>query len=356
MGLELASSKRRRDSDDGAQVDETQVESEVPWKVVSGGKKRNAARQRSSSLERDDGRAKEVSGSSRRRGDAVSRQDVQSRHIDRLSQVCKDVMQFCTPDPEEVKQREEALREIETHVRKEHADANLRMFGSSCNGFLQIRSDLDICLTFDHSKDGKDICLEDERRYPLSSSFTNRHDWRGDITLYNNLAQENTRLVKTYGDIDERVRILGYTFKHFAKTCGINDASRGNSILVCCHTSHGLLFAAVQSARHPSPPGAVPGWGAKATKHRRGLGCLVFLKRLIAFHPCGPSSDATTRKAPLTRLEKWTSKSIAIEDPFKLDRDVGKSATKRRTGGQGNGLFGGVKDVRRDELGGFLHV
>ncbi|KAL3216563.1 hypothetical protein MRX96_032893 [Rhipicephalus microplus] len=57
MELESASAKRRRDSDDGAQVDETQVMSEVQWKVVSGGKKRNAARQRSSSLKRDDGRS-----------------------------------------------------------------------------------------------------------------------------------------------------------------------------------------------------------------------------------------------------------------------------------------------------------
>ncbi|KAH8023989.1 hypothetical protein HPB51_020722 [Rhipicephalus microplus] len=45
MKLELASAKRRRDSDDGAQVDKTQVKSEVQWKVVSRGKKRNAARQ-----------------------------------------------------------------------------------------------------------------------------------------------------------------------------------------------------------------------------------------------------------------------------------------------------------------------
>ncbi|KAH8026839.1 hypothetical protein HPB51_025579 [Rhipicephalus microplus] len=57
MELESASAKRRRDSDDGAQVDETQVKSEVQWKVVTGGKKRNAARQRSSSLKRDDGRS-----------------------------------------------------------------------------------------------------------------------------------------------------------------------------------------------------------------------------------------------------------------------------------------------------------
>ncbi|KAL3183878.1 hypothetical protein MRX96_033393 [Rhipicephalus microplus] len=50
MELESASEKRCRDSGDGAQVDETQVKSEVQWKVVSGGKKQNAARQRSSSL------------------------------------------------------------------------------------------------------------------------------------------------------------------------------------------------------------------------------------------------------------------------------------------------------------------
>ncbi|KAH8021760.1 hypothetical protein HPB51_016824 [Rhipicephalus microplus] len=57
MELELASAKRLRDSNDGAQVDETQVKSEVQWKVDSGGKKRNAARQRSSSLKRDEGRS-----------------------------------------------------------------------------------------------------------------------------------------------------------------------------------------------------------------------------------------------------------------------------------------------------------
>ncbi|KAL3216126.1 hypothetical protein MRX96_033175 [Rhipicephalus microplus] len=57
MELELASAKCRRDSDDGAQVDETPVKSEVQWRVVSGGKKRNAAQQRSSSLKRGDGRS-----------------------------------------------------------------------------------------------------------------------------------------------------------------------------------------------------------------------------------------------------------------------------------------------------------
>ncbi|KAH7932129.1 hypothetical protein HPB51_029546 [Rhipicephalus microplus] len=52
MESEWTSAKRRHDSDDGPQVDETQVKSEVQWKVVSGGKNRNAAQQRSSSLTR----------------------------------------------------------------------------------------------------------------------------------------------------------------------------------------------------------------------------------------------------------------------------------------------------------------
>ncbi|KAL3228070.1 hypothetical protein MRX96_003993 [Rhipicephalus microplus] len=55
--LELVSAKRCSDLDDGAQVDENTSEVEVQWKVVSEGKKRNDARQRSSSLKRDDGRS-----------------------------------------------------------------------------------------------------------------------------------------------------------------------------------------------------------------------------------------------------------------------------------------------------------
>ena len=50
----------------------------------------------------------------------------------------------------------------------------------------------------------------------------------GDISLYNILALENTRMLRTYSSIDPRVKTLGYVVKEFAKKCDIGDASRGS--------------------------------------------------------------------------------------------------------------------------------
>lgn len=48
-----------------------------------------------------------------------------------------------------------------------------------------------------------------------------------DICVDNTLALENTELLRTYGQCDERARVLGYVVKHWAKQRGINDASSG---------------------------------------------------------------------------------------------------------------------------------
>jgi terminal uridylyltransferase len=50
----------------------------------------------------------------------------------------------------------------------------------------------------------------------------------GDISLYNTLALQNTDLLRTYAQIDERTKTLGYVVKHFAKVCRIGDASCGS--------------------------------------------------------------------------------------------------------------------------------
>ena len=51
----------------------------------------------------------------------------------------------------------------------------------------------------------------------------------GDISLYNTLAQENTRMLRLYSIIDVRVRILGYMVKLFAKICGSAVPSSSSS-------------------------------------------------------------------------------------------------------------------------------
>ena len=46
-------------------------------------------------------------------------------------------------------------RDIESFIRSLYPDANLTLFGSSCNGFGLADSDVDICLEFESNPDGK---------------------------------------------------------------------------------------------------------------------------------------------------------------------------------------------------------
>lgn len=48
-----------------------------------------------------------------------------------------------------------------------------------------------------------------------------------DISLQNNLAVANTKLLRTYGAIDPRVRILVFLIKHWAKSRHLNSPSDG---------------------------------------------------------------------------------------------------------------------------------
>ena len=45
-----------------------------------------------------------------------------------------------------------------------------------------------------------------------------------DMNVNNTLAIENTRMIKTYVDIDDRVRPLAMVVKHWAKQRLLNDA------------------------------------------------------------------------------------------------------------------------------------
>lgn len=48
-----------------------------------------------------------------------------------------------------------------------------------------------------------------------------------DISLQNQLAVANTKLLRTYGSIDPRVRILVFIVKHWAKSRHLNSPSDG---------------------------------------------------------------------------------------------------------------------------------
>ncbi|KAG7220021.1 hypothetical protein INR49_000670 [Caranx melampygus] len=142
----------------------------------------------------------------------------------------------------------------------------------------------------------------------------------GDISLYNTLAQHNTRMLATYAALDPRVQFLGYTMKVFAK---IFD---GKTV----------------------PQRMVDGWNAfffdnLEDLHRRlselqpntesvgelWLGLLRFYTEEFDFKEHVISIRQRKR---LTTFEKqWTSKCIAIEDPFDLNHNLGAGVSRKMT-------------------------
>ena len=119
------------------------------------------------------------------------------------------------------------------------ADARLNLFGSSVNGFGFHQSDMDICLRFSTDEPAPELNMA-EQVIKISNCLSKNPNiqkvmhvkWAkipivkfklpslkldGDISLYNSLALHNSAMLATYGAIDERVRIMGYCIKAFAK-------------------------------------------------------------------------------------------------------------------------------------------
>ena len=61
-----------------------------------------------------------------------------------------------------------------------------------------------------------------------------------DMNVNNTLALENTRMIKTYVDIDERVRPLAMIIKHWTKKRIINDAGMFPSLNLCDLRTHSI--------------------------------------------------------------------------------------------------------------------
>jgi DNA polymerase sigma len=85
---------------------------------------------------------------------------------------------------------------------------------------------------------------------PLSCTNTsnNRHI-QCDINVNNSLAIENTRLVKLYVDIDERVRPLAMIIKYWAKSRLLNDAAGGGTL-----TSYTWILMVINFLQTRDPP------------------------------------------------------------------------------------------------------
>lgn len=298
-----------------------------------------------------------------------------------LDGLCRLCYHELSPSPLETQKREQILQSLERFIRKEFNDkAQLCLFGSSRNGFGFRDSDLDICMTLEgHHTAEKLNCKEiieglakvlkkhtglrnilpiTTAKVPIVKFEHRQSGLEGDISLYNTLAQHNTRMLATYAALDPRVQLLGYTMKVFAKRCDIGDASRGSL------SSYAYILMVLYFLQQREPPVVpvlqemfdgpsapqkmVDGWNAfffddlqeltspssvsvpnTESPGQLWLGLLRFYTEDFDFKE---HVISIRQKKRLTTFEKqWTSKCIAIEDPFDLNHNLGAGVSRKMT-------------------------
>ncbi|CAJ1059444.1 terminal uridylyltransferase 4 [Xyrichtys novacula] len=304
-----------------------------------------------------------------------------NRFRDILDGLCRLCYYELSPTHAEQQKREQILASLERFIRKEYNEkAQLCLFGSSKNGFGFRDSDLDICMTLEgHETAEKLNCKEiieglakvlkkhtglrnilpiTTAKVPIVKFEHRQSGLEGDISLYNTLAQHNTRMLATYAALDPRVQFLGYTMKVFAKRCDIGDASRG-SLSSYAYILMVLYF--LQQRQPPvipvlqeifdgktAPQRMVDGWNAFFCDNLEDLrrllldlqpntesvgelwlGLLRFYTEEFDFKE---HVISIRQKKRLTTFEKqWTSKCIAIEDPFDLNHNLGAGVSRKMT-------------------------
>ncbi|XP_041705309.1 terminal uridylyltransferase 4 isoform X3 [Coregonus clupeaformis] len=303
------------------------------------------------------------------------------RFRDILDGLCRLCYHELAPSLGEQQKREQIMGSLERFIQKEYNDhAQLCLFGSSKNGFGFRDSDLDICMTLEgHDTAEKLNCKEiieglakvlkkhtglrnilpiTTAKVPIVKFEHRQSGLEADISLYNTLAQHNTRMLATYAALDPRVQFLGYTMKVFAKRCDIGDASRGSlssyayilMVLYYLQQRQPPVIPVLQEVfdGHSVPQRIVDGWNAfffddieelrqrlpelqqnSESVGELWLGLLRFYTEEFDFKEHVISIRQRKR---LTTFEKqWTSKCIAIEDPFDLNHNLGAGVSRKMT-------------------------
>uniref|UniRef100_A0A0M3HZ34 RNA uridylyltransferase n=1 Tax=Ascaris lumbricoides TaxID=6252 RepID=A0A0M3HZ34_ASCLU len=222
-------------------------------------------------------------------------------------------------------------------------DCRLTLFGSIVNGFGVIGSDVDISFRFGSDKSPEDFDADDvimklaevlsqiagivdvyaipNAKVPIVKFKyeDTLYHFESDLSLYNALALENTRLLREYSEIDKRVRPLGTMLKKWSSYCGIRGASCGKL------SSYALIVMLIHFLQRTTPP-VLPflqqGWkveNAESTS-QLWLGFLGYYAKHFDFE----SMVVQIRMSePVNKLQKrWLWRPMAIEDPFDLDHNL----------------------------------
>ncbi|KAI1204873.1 uncharacterized protein F4807DRAFT_465239 [Annulohypoxylon truncatum] len=244
-------------------------------------------------------------------------------------------------------------------------DIRVHLFGSSGNLLCSDDSDVDICIVTPWreleevcmladllAKRGmqKVVCVS-SAKVPIVKIWDPELELACDMNVNNTLALENTRMIKTYVQIDDRVRPLAMIIKYWTRRRIVNDAAYGGTL--SSYTWICMIIAFLQLRQppvlptlHQRPQQKLPrkddniatfaddidklkGFGSK---NKSTLGELLFEFFRFYAHEFDYSTDVLSVRLGkvISKKEKnWhfaQNNQLCVEEPFNIGRNLGNTA------------------------------
>lgn len=179
--------------------------------------------------------------------------DFTSEAIEIMNKDAESIIQRLNPQPIERERRDALLNYLRTVLSQVFPDAELHPFGSTANGLGMANADMDLCVCFNNQikskvtavefvehmgnllqQDGRfsEVKLLTRTRIPIIK-LKHMDGLCSDIGFENRLALWNTRLLKTYTEVDPRLKKLVYLVKHWSKQRSINEPYHGTLSSYC---------------------------------------------------------------------------------------------------------------------------
>ncbi|KAK6008552.1 hypothetical protein QM012_000455 [Aureobasidium pullulans] len=306
---------------------------------------------------------------------------------EKLSGDMRELYGRLLPTEESEERRRKLVQKLEDILNGEWPGNEIRVnvFGSSGNLLSSNDSDVDVCVTTPlkalesmhtlaavlHRHGMQNVVCRAGAKVPIVKMWDPELQLACDLNVNNPLALENTRMIKTYVQIDERVRPLAKIIKYWTKRRILNDAAFGGTI--SSYTWICMILNFLQTRNPPILPSLQKISSSRSTQingqtsafadnleelrgygkdNHESLGQLMFhFFRYYGYvFDYGEHVVSVKEGKPLPRkekgwdtgnhMEKESHNRLCVEEPFNTQRNLGNSAD--------NYAFTGIhKEIRR---------
>ncbi|KAL8809017.1 MAG: hypothetical protein Q9200_003795 [Gallowayella weberi] len=308
-----------------------------------------------------------VGGEQLERPSSMPKKYLNPTEEDRLSGDMRELYDRILPTKDSDERRARFVEKLERILNEKWPgnDIRVHIFGSSGNMLCTNESDVDICITTpmkslekvchlaaalaEHGME-RVVCVN-HAKVPIVKIWDPELQLACDMNVNNTLALENTRMIKTYVEIDERVRPLAMIIKYWTRKRILNDAALGGTlssytwicmILSFLQTRNPPVLPCLQKRPHQRLLGSdgkpssfaddlstLRGFGQK---NKETLGELLFhFFRRYAYEVDYEKSVVSVREGTLISKEakKWhlmQNNRLCVEEPFNTERNLGNTA------------------------------